>query len=363
MSRIKVAMLCGGKSAEHEVSLQSAKNVVAAIDKKKYELIVIGIAKDGRWFRYEPTNFLQNRDDPVKVRLAADGVPVALIPGEHGAELVNLLNLKPVEKVEVVFPILHGTYGEDGTIQGLLKLAGVPFVGAGVLGSAVGMDKDLLKHLLKEAAIPTAKFLVYHRNEPVDFAGVTATLGLPLFVKPANLGSSVGISKVKEKTQFDPAIREALRYDSKILIEEFIAGREIECSVLGNETVTASLPGEIIPHHEFYSYAAKYLDANGASLDIPAQLPEPVVKQVQALAIKTFQVLGCEGMARVDFFLKKNGELYVNELNTIPGFTQISMYPKLWEASGLSYSNLIDKLIQLALERFEREQRLKTSFV
>ena len=351
-NKINIAILCGGKSAEHEISLLSARNVVQAIDPKKYEVSVIGIAKDGRWHRYDPSSFLLNPDDPKKIRLAADGTPIAITPGEPG------IGGKPVD---VVFPILHGTYGEDGTVQGFLKMAGVPFVGASVLGSAVGMDKDVLKRLLRDARIPVAKFLSFTANEKISVDHVVKELGLPCFVKPANLGSSVGISKVKQKAELEKAVQEAFRYDSKILIEEFIEGREIECAVLGNDAPSASVPGEIIPHHEFYSYEAKYLDNHGASLEIPAKLPAPIVRKIQELAARTFKVLCCEGMARVDFFLKKNDGLVVNELNTIPGFTRISMYPKMWEASGLAYPNLIDKLIQLALERFEREKKLRTS--
>jgi D-alanine-D-alanine ligase len=266
-------------------------------------------------------------------------------------------------EVDVVFPVLHGPFGEDGTVQGLLKLANLPFVGAGVLASAVGMDKDVMKRLLRDAKIPIAKFLVFERSEAskINLADVKRMLGFPFFVKPANLGSSVGISKVSVNKQFDSAISEAFRYDSKILIEENISGREIECSVLGNESPVASLPGEIITRHDFYSYDAKYLDENGAQLIVPAVLPKFIGKGIQELAVRTFKTLACEGMARVDFFLRDNRQIFVNEINTIPGFTQISMYPKLWEASGIPYSKLIDRLIRLALERFRKEQKLRTS--
>jgi D-alanine-D-alanine ligase len=266
-------------------------------------------------------------------------------------------------KVDVIFPVLHGPFGEDGTVQGLLKLANVPFVGAGVLGSAVGMDKDVMKRLLRDAKIPIAKFLVFERSvaSKINFAAVKRALGLPFFVKPANLGSSVGISKVSAKKQFGRALTEAFRYDNKILIEESIRGREIECSVLGNENPIASLPGEIVTRHDFYSYDAKYLDEKGAQLIVPAALAKNIVRQVQTLALRTFKTLGCEGMARVDFFLRNNREIFVNEINTIPGFTKISMFPKLWEASGIPYPRLIDRLIRLALERNRRERNLRTS--
>ncbi len=362
--KIRVGILFGGKSAEHEVSLQSAKNVVEAIDKNKYDLVLIGIDKSGRWYLNDSSRFLLNADNPKLIALNKSNESVALLPGSSdNRELVSINNSESRGPVDVVFPILHGTYGEDGTVQGLLKLANVPFVGAGVLGSAVGMDKDVMKRLLRDAALPIPKFLTFHKHAAaaIDFEKVKAQLGLPVFVKPANLGSSVGIHKVSDQKQFAAATADAFQYDTKILVEEAIIGREIECSVLGNDNPIASLPGEIIPQHEFYSYEAKYIDEQGARLEIPAKLPQAIVKRVQELAVKAFQVLCCEGMARVDFFLKETGELFVNELNTIPGFTKISMYPKLWEVSGISYPDLIDRLIQLALERFEREKQLKTS--
>ena len=270
--------------------------------------------------------------------------PVAAQAGEHDLEL-----------------LLHGPFGEDGTIQGLLKLAGVPFVGAGVLGSAVGMDKDVMKRLLRDAGIPIPGFLSFASNRPPKFKDVSRELGLPLFVKPANLGSSVGISKAKDETGFSKAVGDAFRYDTKILVEEAVQGREIECAVLGNDDPQASVPGEIIPTREFYDYDAKYVDENGARLEAPAKLNADTVRRVQELAIRTFQALNCEGMGRVDFFLKTDGTLLVNEINTIPGFTKISMYPRLWALSGISYTELIDRLIQLAIERFAHEQKLRTS--
>jgi len=264
---------------------------------------------------------------------------------------------------DVAFPVLHGPYGEDGTIQGLFKLANVPFVGASVAGSAVGMDKDVTKRLLRDAGIPTGMFLVFHKNEKgsISFRDVKKKLGMPMFVKPANLGSSVGVFKVHNEDEFKKAIRKAFLYDTKILIEEYIKGREMECAVLGNEVMQASVPGEIRPKHEFYSYEAKYLDENGAALDIPAKVSSALIKKIQDLSKKTCQILCCEGMARVDFFLTQKNELYVNEINTLPGFTSISMYPKLWEASGISNEKLVDFLIKLALDRFEKENKLKVA--
>lgn len=366
MSRkIRVGILCGGRSAEHEVSLQSAKNIVEAIDKAKYELLLIGIDKRGRWYRSEVSEFLSHPEDPTLIALNLVDDQVAVVPGKRLEHLVSLSGLAPFGPVDVVFPVLHGPFGEDGTVQGLLKLLDVPFVGAGVLGSAVAMDKDVMKRLLREARIPIARFRVFGRSLAgrIDFNDVKGQLGLPLFIKPANLGSSVGINKVEDGEQFEQAVEKAFEYENKILVEECVRGREIECSVLGSDRPIASVPGEIIPRHEFYSYEAKYIDGEGAVVEIPAKLADQTVSEVQDLAVKTFKVLCCEGMARVDFFLKDNGGVVVNELNTIPGFTKISMYPKLWEASGISYTELIDRLIQLALERSEKEKKLRTSSV
>ena len=261
--------------------------------------------------------------------------------------------------IDVVFPVLHGPFGEDGTVQGLLRLADVPFVGAGVLGSAVGMDKDVMKRLLRDAGIPVGKFITLRAGDKLSFKDAKKKLGSPLFVKPANLGSSVGVSKVRTETEFKKAVKEAFQFDTKVIVEEFIEGREIECSVLGNDDPIASVPGEIILHDDFYSYDAKYIDENGASLEIPAKLDAKTRKLVQETAVRTFKALECEGMGRVDSFVTKDGRVVVNEINTIPGFTSISMYPKLWEASGISYSKLVDKLIQLAIERFEKQRKLK----
>ncbi len=360
--KIRVGVLCGGKSAEHEVSLQSAKNIVEAIDRGKYDVLLIGIDKRGQWHITETSDFLLHADDPRGIELKGADDTVTLIPGRRAEQLVRLSGSPPVGPVDVVFPVLHGPFGEDGTVQGLFKLVDVPFVGSSVLGSAAAMDKDITKRLLRDAGVPIAKFLVFDSPsaENIDFIDVERYLGLPFFVKPANLGSSVGVNKVDGRERFSHAIAEAFEYDNKILIEEFKRGREIECSVLGNDEPIASVPGEVIPRHEFYSYEAKYIDESGAILEIPAKLGERTINQVQELAVKTFKVLCCEGMARVDFFVNDK-EIIVNELNTIPGFTKISMYPKLWEASGISYTELIDRLIDLALERFEKEKKLRTS--
>ncbi len=364
-SKIRVGVLFGGKSAEHEVSLQSAKNVVEAMDREKYEVVLIGIGKDGRWHASDASPRLTARDGAAAIALNPEGSQVALVPRGERGELVDLeaQRRRKLPELDVVFPVLHGPMGEDGTVQGLLKLVNVPFVGAGVLGSAVGMDKDVMKRLLREAGIPTPEFLVFRRADGrPDAENVTQVLGMPCFVKPANLGSSVGITKAHDAAEFDAAVDTAFAYDRKIIVETAIEGREIECSVLGNDEPIASVPGEILPQHEFYSYEAKYLDESGAGLEIPANLPEDLTREVQRVAVQTYQVLCCEGMARVDCFVQEDGAVLVNEINTIPGFTRISMYPKLWESSGICYTELIDRLIQLALDRHAEEKKLKTSF-
>ena len=361
--KTRIGILFGGRSAEHEVSVQSAKNILEAINKEKYEVVLIGINKEGRW-RLKKTSELSLLSEGSNIsRLNREDEGAVLIPEEKESNLFPLLGERELKKVDVVFPVLHGPYGEDGTIQGLLELANIPYVGAGVLGSAVGMDKDVMKRLLREAGIPVVKFLTFNRNslKEIDFGRVRDELKLPLFVKPANLGSSIGMNKIKKKEQFQPALKEAFQYDNKILIEECIKGREIECSVLGNDDPVASLPGEILPQYEFYSYEAKYLDDKGAILEIPARLSPDIVHKIQELSLRVFKIMCCQGMARIDFFLKNNEKIIINELNTIPGFTRISMYPKLWEASGIPYSELIDRLIQLALERFEEKKKLKIS--
>ncbi len=344
-----MAVIFGGRSAEHEVSLQSAKNVIAALDKKKYDPILVGIDKTGRWHLQDNSHYLLNESNPKLIGLAQSHKELVLPPTPLAKQSLG---------IDVVFTVLHGTFGEDGTIQGFLKLANIPFVGAGVLGSAVGMDKDVQKRLLRDAGIPTVKFVVLtsHKNP------VASPFGYPVFIKPANCGSSVGISKAHGQKELLKAVKVAFRYDSKVLVEEAIKGREIEISVLGNENPVASVPGEILPTHEFYDYEAKYIDENGAVFEIPAKLTKAEIKKIQDLAVKAYKALCCEGMARVDMFLDKKGQVLINEINTIPGFTKISMYPKLWEASGVPYSKLIDKLIQLALARFKKESALKTSY-
>lgn len=360
--KLRVAILFGGKTPEHEVSLQSARNVANALDPKKYETVLIGINKAGAWLspavseRYLALSSNQPTKAPEKSREV-----VMMAPSGEGVLTRDSGEIEG--KIDVVFPALHGPFGEDGTVQGLLKLADVPFVGAGVLGSAVGMDKDVMKRLLRDAGVPIVKFLVVRSHEKIKFADAKKKLGVPLFVKSANLGSSIGVSKVRSKAEFKEALKHAFEFDTKVLVEEFIDGREIECSVLGNEDPIASVPGELVIKSEFYSYEAKYLDPDAMTPRIPASLSKETTKKVQELAVASFKALCCEGMGRVDSFVTRDGRVLVNEINTIPGFTNISMYPKMWEASGLSYPKLIDKLIELAIARHATEKKLKTSRV
>jgi len=359
--RVRVGVLFGGESAEHEVSLQSARNVIEAIDPERYEVVLIGIDRSGHWHLAESSRFLLDGSDPRRIRLGPANRDVALVPGTR-ADLVPLDAGEPLERLDVVFPVLHGPMGEDGTVQGLLRLAHMPFVGPDVLGSSIGMDKDVSKRLLRDAGIPVAPFVTLAPRDPVpDWETLAAELGHPLFVKPANMGSSVGVTKVTTPDELRHAVDTAFGFDRKVLLESFIRGRELECAVLGNEDPRASLPGEIVPRHEFYSYEAKYLDDEGADLRVPADLDPATTERVRELAVRTFRTLCCEGMARVDFFLTPDDELVVNEINTIPGFTRISMYPKLWAATGLPYPELVDELLRLALERAERQRGLRSA--
>jgi D-alanine-D-alanine ligase len=364
MTKKRVCILFGGRSAEHEVSLMSAKNVFDALDKEKYEALAVGIDKGGRWllFDSEGAKFLLDADDPKKIRLAPGGKPVALLPGSGGV-FTRIDEPGQQTSVDVVFPILHGPLGEDGSVQGLFKLVDIPFVGTSVLGSAVGMDKEAMKRLLREADIPIAKYITLRaKSAGPDFSAVKKTLGMPVFVKPANMGSSVGVNKAHDKAEYLQFTREAFRYDSKVIVEEFISGRELECSVLGNDSPVSSLPGEIVPSYEFYSYEAKYIDEDGAKLIIPAKLPPSKTAEIQELAVRTYKALYAEGLSRVDFLMRDDGKIFVNEINTMPGFTKISMYPKLWEECGIGYSALIDRLIEAALERHETVRSLKTDY-
>jgi D-alanine-D-alanine ligase len=357
--KIKVGLIFGGRSGEHEVSLMSARSVMKAIDKDKYEVIPVGITKAGKWLA---------GGDPMKALTGetATGVSEATLlgdPGHRGLMQVQpagetAVKLSSLAEVDVMFPLLHGTFGEDGTVQGLLELADIAYVGAGVTGSAVGMDKAVFKDVMRANGVPVVEHVLFLRAEiERDLDGsslaarVEAAFPYPVFCKPANLGSSVGVGKARDRAELLPALREAARWDRRVLAERGLNAREIEVSVLGNDDPVASAPGEIIPSREFYDYRAKYLD-DASELLIPAPLPAETAEQVRAIALRAFKAIDCSGMARVDFLLDRDtGELFVSELNTIPGFTQISMYPKLWEASGLSYPDLIDRLIELALER------------
>lgn len=357
MGKRKIGIIFGGKSVEHEVSLQSAKNIVDAIDQNTYEVVLIGIDKEGNWHVRHPSAYLLNADDPKHIRLHPSNEPVTIDLGIKNRE-VDIL-----KELDVIFPIVHGTFGEDGSLQGLLRIIDVPFVGTDVLGSAICMDKAIAKTLLAASGIHVAEGLTFSKQDiaQIDYDDVVEKLGTPLFIKPANQGSSVGVNKVTTKNEFKTAIKEAFAYDHKLIIEEAIVGREIEVSVLGNEEPIASLPGEILPKTSFYSYESKYIDETGAELAIPADLPEEIIKDLQRVAVSAFKALQCEGLARVDFFLTDDGRIYVNEINTLPGFTQISMYPKLWEVSGISYTELINRLIDLSIERHKRMQQLKSS--
>ena len=390
MEKLRVGILFGGRSGEHEVSLLSAASVLNAIDKEKYDVVPIGITKDGRWLTAEHAeHLLQGKlmleprnlraGDPETTPSAAvlargESVVVppepvhrqsGLVPFQTDAAMMRRASDRAIN-VDVIFPVLHGTFGEDGTIQGLLELADIPYVGAGVLGSAAGMDKDIMKSLFIAAGIPIVKHVTLLRSmwekEPKKVAKLVGKLKYPVFVKPANLGSSVGISKAHNRKELGPAIEEAAKFDRKIVIEQGVGGakekaREIECSVLGNDEPAASVPGEIVPGKEFYDYTAKYVD-EGSQLIIPAKLSKSETKKVQDLAIAAFKAVDCSGLARVDFLMDpKTRKIYLNEINTMPGFTAISMYPKLWAASGLGYADLIDRLIQLGIERHEDKKK------
>lgn len=359
-------MIFGGRSGEHEVSLRSAESVINAMDRSRYEVIPIGITKDGRWLSSGNATALlpqavMNSESQLQVAIIGDPTRSGLTRLEDGSRTLAS------EPLDVVFPVLHGTYGEDGTIQGLLEMAGVPYVGCGVLGSATGMDKVTMKQLFQQAELTIVEYEWFLRSawdtEPDRIIRhVIRSLKFPVFVKPANLGSSVGVSKAANKNELRDAVDDAARYDRKIVIERAVDGREIEVSILGNENPIASLPGEIITGHEFYDYEDKYIDTSSRT-EVPAKLPKRTIEQIQRDGIRAFQAIDGSGLARVDFFVERGtGRVILNEINTMPGFTSISMYPKLWAASGIPYSDLIDRLIQLALERHRDKSRNLTSY-
>ncbi len=371
--KVRVGLIFGGKSGEHEVSLASAQSVARAINRDKYEIAMIGITKEGRWLvgdhalahlaMLAPTPLLKNGFE--KTNGAAHAVDSnELIPrGTNG-----LTTSSPLREIDVAFPLLHGPFGEDGTVQGLLELVDMPYVGAGVAASAVGMDKALMKAIFRAQGLPTPDWIVILRSDwekqPEEtIHRVESAFGYPCFVKPANLGSSVGVTKAHNWDELTQALVTASEYDRRIVAERAIDGREIECSVLGNDEPIASTPGEIVPRREFYDYAAKYADQSGTELVIPADLDPAVTRATQELAIRAFRAIDCSGMARVDMFLERaNGKIILNEINTIPGFTAVSMYPRMWEKSGIPYPDLIDRLIQLALDRHADKKRNKTSY-
>src|SRR5580692_7215826 len=356
--RLRIGVLFGGRSGEHEVSLASAASVIRGLDPDKYEALPIGITKEGHWL-------IGASAQKMLPEVLKGGQRVMMTADPSDAVLVRLDGSGGGQRIDVVFPVMHGTYGEDGTIQGLLDLAGLPFVGAGVLGSAVGMDKDVAKKLLQVAKIPVVPWVTIHRYEweknPKQVQKtIESKFKYPVFVKPAALGSSVGMTKVHSRAELAPALNLASEFAMKILVEKSVVAREIEVSVIGNNDPKASIPGEIVPHREFYDYTAKYLE-DGTQLLIPAKLKTAQIKTIQKLAVQAFRALELSGMARVDFFLEKRtgGKLFLNEVNTIPGFTSISMYPKLWEASGIPFRQLIDRLIGLALEQHAEKARTK----
>ncbi len=359
--RLRVGVIFGGRSGEHEVSLASAASVIRALDPEKYEAVPIGISKEGRWMVGAPAQKMLGE-------VLKCGQPVYLPPDPTGAALVPVAPTAqhPSIALDVIFPVLHGTFGEDGTVQGLLELAGIPYVGAGVLASSVGMDKDVQKRLFEYEGIPIVPFVAVHRSEwererPKVLRAIKKKFTFPVFVKPATLGSSVGMSRVKNMKELPAAIDLAAEFALKIMVERAVTAREIEVSVLGNDDVRASVPGEILPHREFYDYTAKYLE-EGTRLLIPAPLTKKQVRIFQDFAVRAFRAIEGTGLARCDFFLeRRTGKIFINELNTIPGFTSISMYPKMWEASGLPYPQLIDRLIELAFELHGEKARTKYS--
>ncbi|QKD02929.1 D-alanine--D-alanine ligase family protein [Mesorhizobium loti] len=351
--KTRVAILYGGRSAEHDVSRLSAANVLIAIDRTRYEVVPIAITRDGRWLLQKSS---EAGGDGAGAPVSGDGIEVALLPGGKGRLVAVTRGGQQPDPVDVVFPVLHGPFGEDGSVQGYAEVADVAYVGCGILASAAAMDKDAAKRLMREAGLAVARSVTLRRGEPVAFEDIAARLGLPVFVKPARQGSSFGVSKAADSAGFATAVEAAFRHDSKLLVEEFVAGREIECSVLerGDGSLTVSPPGEIIPagKHGFYTYEAKYLDADGAVVKVPADVPAEIVSETKAMATQAFRALGCEAMARVDFFLRADGSLLVNEVNTLPGFTDISMYAKALAAIGIGYSQVIDVLIEHALARY-----------
>lgn len=360
--KLKVAILFGGRSAEHEVSLQSAQNVIRSLDLTRFLPILIGIDREGRWYIYENIQDLTDNINPTLFALDSSLPQVALLGNGPENQLIYIESNKRITNIDVIFPVLHGPFGEDGSVQGLSRLANTPCVGSDILGSAIGMDKDVMKRLLCQANILNAKSItLYHWSTKPDAIFLADQLGWPMFVKPANMGSSVGVSRASNDEELFSAIDLAFQFDQKIIIERAIIGREVEVAVLGNDHPQASEVGEIVPNTEFYSYDSKYVNGDGADLKIPANLTESQRSDLRKMAVEVFQLMESNGLARVDMFLTDADEIYVNEINTLPGFTNISMYPKLWEASGLKQQALVTKLIELAIERNQKRSLLKTA--
>ncbi len=359
--RKTLVLIFGGHSSEHEVSINSAKNIHKAIDTDLFDVVLAGISKQGTWYSLSTEQLLKvtsiNDNDFSKEQC------ISLVSYLSKPTLI-FLESNQHKKIDCAFPIVHGTNGEDGALQGLLKMLNIPFVGCDVLSSAVCMDKEFMKVVLTQAGIPNSKYIVVNKSDKYSYENIKNKLGSPFFIKPANTGSSVGVHKVKSESDFPEKIKDSFLYDHKVIAEEFIQGQELECSVKGlNSQAQASLAGELIVKHEFYSYEAKYLDANGAEIVIPAQISETSMQKVREMAVKAYKALSCDGLARVDFFLKPNGELVVNEINTLPGFTKISMYPKMWEATGTDYKTLITELVQFAFDKFDKEASKKKDYL
>ena len=353
-SKKKVAILYGGRSVEHAVSVNSARNIFEFLDKNLFEPIPIGISKSGQWFIKTEVNKEIENGEPIGLTLH---------PGKP--EFI-FLSGKPPITVDIIFPVLHGTDGEDGSIQGLIKAMDLPMVGTGVLGSSLSMNKIVAKRLLREAGLPVTDFMTFNftDKDDISFKKISKKLGLPFMVKSASLGSSVGVTKVKSKKDFKRAVDEAFKYDNEMLAEEFISGREIECAVLGNYPAETSKPGEIVisKKYDFYTFDAKYVDPEAVRIDVPARLPKSIVAKVRKISKKAYEALHCEDFSRVDLFLDKRGKIYINEINTIPGFTNSSMYPMMWKDRGVSFSDLITRLLNLALERYDRSKRIERDF-
>lgn len=346
MSKLNLAIVFGGKSTEHEISLLSTRSILNQINEEKYNISLIHIDMDGNW-------------SLRKVIDSASSTPVAMVPGAKGAILVDTNTGKQLGNIDVAFPILHGLFGEDGTIQGFFKMMNVAFVGCGVMASSACMDKDMCKRILRDAGIGIVPYAMATPYQKPSFQALEKHLGTPMFIKPANLGSSVGIFKISSEAAYNEKVEEALTFDPKVLIEKAIVGKEVECAVLGNDKPKASLPGEVVMTTGFYDFKSKYVDKDASSTRIPADITESQIETVRDTAVKAYKAMGCEGLARVDFFITNAGEILVNEINAIPGFTSISMYPKMWEATGIPYPELIDILIELGIERYSQEQGLR----